>query len=48
MQARLQKTTLANNETVQRDWLVVDASDKILGRMAAEIATRLMGKHKPI
>ena len=48
MQARLQKTTLAKNETVERDWFVVDASDKVLGRMAASIATMLMGKHKPI
>jgi len=32
---------------VQRNWYVVDAQDKILGRMAAEIAKRLRGKHKP-
>jgi hypothetical protein len=32
---------------VERDWFVVDASDKVLGRLAAEIATRLRGKHKP-
>ena len=48
MQARFQKTTLAKNETVEQDWFVVDASDKILGRLAASIATMLMGKHKPI
>ncbi len=48
MQARLQKTTLAKNETVEQDWFVVDASDKILGRLAASVATMLMGKHKPI
>ena len=32
---------------VQRNWYVIDAQDKILGRMAAEIARRLRGKHKP-
>ena len=32
---------------VQRDWYVVDATGKVLGRLAAEIARRLRGKHKP-
>lgn len=32
---------------VQREWFVVDAEGKTLGRMATEIATRLRGKHKP-
>jgi large subunit ribosomal protein L13 len=32
---------------VRRDWLVVDATDKTLGRLATEIAVRLRGKHKP-
>ncbi len=41
------KTISANEATVQRDWYVVDASDKILGRLASEIAHRLRGKHKP-
>ena len=41
------KTISANPATVQRDWFVVDAAGKTLGRMAAEIATRLRGKHKP-
>jgi large subunit ribosomal protein L13 len=41
------KTFSAKAETVNRDWFVVDASDKVLGRIAAEIATRLRGKHKP-
>lgn len=41
------KTISAKPETVKRDWYVVDASGKTLGRMAAEIATRLRGKHKP-
>ncbi|MCF6264090.1 MAG: 50S ribosomal protein L13 [Xanthomonadales bacterium] len=33
---------------VERDWFIVDAENKILGRLATEIATRLRGKHKPI
>ena len=41
------KTFVAKPETVQRDWFVVDATDKTLGRLSAEIATRLRGKHKP-
>lgn len=41
------KTISANSQTVKRDWYVVDASGKTLGRMAAEIAHRLRGKHKP-
>lgn len=41
------KTFSAKPETVQRDWYVVDAADKTLGRLASEIATRLRGKHKP-
>lgn len=41
------KTYSAKPETVSRDWFVVDAEGKTLGRMAAEIATRLRGKHKP-
>jgi large subunit ribosomal protein L13 len=42
------KTVSANNETVRRDWYVVDASGKTLGRLASELAHRLRGKHKPI
>ncbi|MBI4833664.1 MAG: 50S ribosomal protein L13 [Planctomycetes bacterium] len=42
------KTTLARNETVKRDWYIVDAADKILGRLASPLAMILMGKHKPI
>jgi large subunit ribosomal protein L13 len=41
------KTFTAKPETVQHDWYVVDASGKVLGRLAAEIARRLRGKHKP-
>ncbi|NIB41874.1 50S ribosomal protein L13 [Pseudomaricurvus alkylphenolicus] len=41
------KTISAKPESVQRDWYVIDAEGKTLGRMATEIATRLRGKHKP-
>ncbi|GAC29148.1 MAG: large subunit ribosomal protein L13 [Bermanella sp.] len=41
------KTFVAKPESVERDWYVVDAADKTLGRFAAEIALRLRGKHKP-
>ena len=41
------KTFSANPETVKRDWYVVDASNKVLGRLATEVARRLRGKHKP-
>ena len=41
------KTFSAKAETVQRDWYVVDATNKVLGRLAAEVARRLRGKHKP-
>ncbi|MGR3292671.1 MAG: 50S ribosomal protein L13 [Candidatus Scalindua sp.] len=42
------KTFIAKKEDVQRDWYVVDATDKILGRMASRIAMILQGKTKPI
>ncbi|GAB58853.1 50S ribosomal protein L13 [Rheinheimera nanhaiensis] len=41
------KTFTAKPESVTRDWYVVDASGKTLGRIATEIAARLRGKHKP-
>ncbi len=41
------KTFSAKAETVKREWFVVDATDKILGRLSSEIARRLRGKHKP-
>lgn len=41
------KTISANPATVKRDWYVINAEGKTLGRMATEIATRLRGKHKP-
>ena len=42
------KTISAKTEDVVRDWYLVDAKDKTLGRLSTEIATRLRGKHKPI
>jgi len=42
------KTFSAKAHEVNRDWYVVDAEGKTLGRLATEIARRLRGKHKPI
>ena len=42
------KTYVAKPQTVGRDWCLVDATDKTLGRLAAELASRLRGKHKPV
>ena len=42
------KTFSAKSHEVNRDWYVVDAAGKTLGRLASEIARRLRGKHKPI
>ncbi len=39
-------TVFVNAQTVRRDWMVVDASGKTLGRLASAIAMRLRGKHK--
>jgi large subunit ribosomal protein L13 len=41
------KTFSAKSHEVRRDWYVVDASGRTLGRLATEIAHRLRGKHKP-
>lgn len=41
------KTFSAKPAEVKRDWYLVDATDKTLGRLASEIARRLRGKHKP-
>ncbi|WP_250656813.1 50S ribosomal protein L13 [Alkalimarinus coralli] len=41
------KTLSAKPESVKRDWFVVDAAGKTLGRLSTEIARRLRGKHKP-
>ena len=42
------KTVSAKSSEVKRDWLLVDASDATLGRLASKIAHRLRGKHKAI
>jgi len=42
------KTISARAEDVKRDWFLVDADGKTLGRLATEIARRLRGKHKTI
>ncbi len=41
------KTFFANAATIKREWYVVDAAGKTLGRLSSEIALRLRGKHKP-
>ena len=41
------KTYIVKASEVKRQWYIVDASDKILGRLATRVATILMGKHKP-
>lgn len=41
------KTFVAKPAEIKRDWYIVDAEGKTLGRLAAEIASRLRGKHKP-
>ncbi|MFC1510491.1 50S ribosomal protein L13 [Candidatus Omnitrophota bacterium] len=43
----MQKTTMANINTVERKCYIIDAQDKVLGRLAAKAATILRGKHKP-
>ena len=42
------KTFSAKAHEVNRDWYVVDAQGKTLGRLASEVARRLRGKHKPV
>jgi large subunit ribosomal protein L13 len=41
------KTFVAKPHEVKRDWYVIDAKGKVLGRVASEVARRLRGKHKP-
>ena len=42
------KTFVAKEQEVTKKWYLVDARDKVLGRLATQIAMRLRGKHKPI
>lgn len=44
----MKTTKVAKKEEVTRDWYLVDADNKVLGRMATEIANILRGKKKPI
>ena len=41
-----QKTTFVPNEKLKKEWVLVDAKDQILGRVASRIAYRVMGKHR--
>lgn len=41
------KTFTATPSTIKRDWFIIDATGKTLGRLATEVARRLRGKHKP-
>ena len=41
-------TFSAKPADVQHEWFVIDATDKVLGRVASEVALRLRGKHKAI
>jgi large subunit ribosomal protein L13 len=42
------KTQFAKKNEIDRKWYVVDATDKVLGRLATRIASYLRGKHKPV
>ena len=41
------KTVSANSATVDKEWVVVDATDVVLGRLASKVANMIRGKHKP-
>ncbi|MCI5680884.1 MAG: 50S ribosomal protein L13 [Paludibacteraceae bacterium] len=41
------KTVSANKATVQKEWVVIDATDQVLGRMCTKVAKLLRGKYKP-
>jgi large subunit ribosomal protein L13 len=41
------KTISANKATVDKQWLLIDAKDQVLGRLSSEVAKRIRGKHKP-
>jgi large subunit ribosomal protein L13 len=47
-EAVIMKTYTAKESDVRRDWFLIDATDKVLGRLSAEIAKRLRGKHKAV
>ncbi|MCX7927470.1 MAG: uL13 family ribosomal protein, partial [Candidatus Omnitrophica bacterium] len=43
----MQKTFVPKQNQIKRNWYLIDAKDKILGRLASRIAILLRGKHKP-
>ena len=47
MRGTKQKSFVASGKTHQQEWFVVDAKDRVLGRLATKVAMVLMGKHKP-
>ena len=42
------KTYVAKEQEISKKWYLVDAKDRVLGRLATQIAMRLRGKHKPV
>ena len=40
-------TQMAKANEIERDWVIIDATDKVFGRIITEVATLLRGKHKP-
>lgn len=47
MEALSFKTISANKQTVKRDWILIDAENQVVGRLATKIAMLIRGKHKP-
>jgi len=47
MDTQSYKTLSANRDTIEKKWLLIDAEDKTVGRLASEVARLLRGKHKP-
>ena len=47
MDSNSYKTASANSKNVEKKWVVVDATDQILGRLSSKVAKLLRGKHKP-
>lgn len=47
MLTQIQKTTVLKSKDIEKKWYIIDAEDVVLGRLAAIVATRLKGKHKP-
>lgn len=41
------KSVMANKATVNKEWVVIDATDQVLGRLSSQVAKILRGKHKP-